>query len=76
MLKGIEHGVDIINDVSGFKYDSNSISLLKKYQVSKVLHHMQGTPTTMQTNPHYSNVLLDIYDFFEKILIEISRIKK
>ena len=66
MLKGIEHGVDIINDVSGFKYDSNSISLLKKYQVSKVLHHMQGTPTTMQTNPHYSNVLLDIYDFFEK----------
>ena len=66
MLKGIELGVDIINDVSGFKYDSNSISLLKKYKVSKVLHHMQGTPKTMQTNPRYSNVLLDIYDFFEK----------
>ena len=28
---------------------------------------MQGTPNTMQKNPKYFNVLLDIYDFFEKI---------
>ena len=27
---------------------------------------MQGTPNTMQKNPNYKNVLLDIYDFFEK----------
>ena len=27
---------------------------------------MQGTPNTMQLNPKYKNVLLDIYDFFEK----------
>ena len=26
---------------------------------------MQGTPNTMQKNPKYKNVLLDIYDFFE-----------
>ena len=26
---------------------------------------MQGTPNTMQKNPKYRNVLLDIYDFFE-----------
>ena len=32
---------------------------------------MQGTPKTMQRNPKYKNVLLDIYDFFEK---EISNI--
>ena len=29
---------------------------------------MQGTPNTMQKNPKYNNVLLDIYDFFEKKL--------
>ena len=29
---------------------------------------MQGTPNTMQINPQYKNVLLDIYDFFEKNL--------
>ena len=27
---------------------------------------MQGTPKTMQKNPKYKNVILDIYDFFEK----------
>ena len=27
---------------------------------------MRGTPNTMQKNPKYKNVLLDIYDFFEK----------
>ena len=26
---------------------------------------MQGTPNTMQINPKYNNVLLDIYDYFE-----------
>ena len=36
---------------------------------------MQGTPKTMQTNPRYSNVLLDIYDFLKNIN-KISRIKK
>ena len=29
---------------------------------------MQGTPKTMQKNPKYKNVVLDIYDFFEKKL--------
>ena len=27
---------------------------------------MQGNPSNMQKNPRYNNVLLDIYDFFEK----------
>tara|TARA_Y100000588_G_C13582402_1_gene639307 strand:- start:173 stop:583 length:411 start_codon:yes stop_codon:yes gene_type:complete len=34
---------------------------------------MQGTPSTMQINPKYKNVLLDIYDFFEK---KISFVRK
>tara|TARA_B100000963_G_scaffold104521_2_gene90511 strand:- start:13646 stop:14710 length:1065 start_codon:yes stop_codon:yes gene_type:complete len=65
MVKGISHKVDLINDVSGFKFDINSISKLSKFKIPKVLHHMQGTPNTMQINPKYQNVLLDVYDFFE-----------
>jgi len=72
MVKAIENGVDIINDVSGYKYDEKSLPAIKNFKVSKVLHHMQGTPDTMQKNPNYKNVLLDIYDFFEK---EINNIK-
>ena len=65
MLNALKYGVDLINDVSGFKYE-DSLNKLKKYNVAKVLHHMQGTPNTMQKNPKYKNVLLDIFDFFEE----------
>ena len=49
---------------------------LKNYNISKVLHHMQGTPNTMQKNPKYKNVLLDVYDFLEEEILNISENKK
>jgi len=76
MIKSIKNGADIINDVSGFNYDPSAISKLKNYNIPKVLHHMQGTPNTMQKNPRYQNVLLDIYDFFEKKISNIKNNKK
>ena len=66
MIKSIKYGANLINDVSGFDYDKNSIPIIKKSNISKVLHHMKGIPQTMQNNPNYKNVLLDVYDFFEK----------
>ena len=66
MEKGIKLGVKIINDVSGLNYDKRSIKILKKYNVPFIIHHSLGTPDNMQLNPKYKNVLLDIYDFFEK----------
>ena len=72
MVKGINFGVDIINDVSGFEYDRNSLNILKNYKITKIIHHMQGIPSDMQNNPKYKNVLLDIYDFFEKKIDQIK----
>ena len=66
MEKGINLGVALINDVSGLNYDKNSIKVLKKYKIPFVLQHSLGNPDVMQNNPKYQNVLLDIYDFFEK----------
>jgi dihydropteroate synthase len=68
MEKSIKSKVDLINDVSGFEFDSSAIEKTKNFNGWKVLHHMQGTPNTMQINPKYKNVLLDIYDYFEKKL--------
>ena len=75
MVKAINHGADLINDVSGFNYDNQSLLRLKKYNVAKVLHHMQGTPNSMQNSPKYKNVLLDIYDFFENSIKKIDNKK-
>jgi len=66
MKKGIKHGVKIINDVSGLKYDTETISVLKKFKIPFVIQHSQGTPENMQNKPKYKNELLDIYDFFEQ----------
>jgi dihydropteroate synthase len=62
----IKNDVDIINDVSCFKFDEDSSREIKNKDLWKVVHHMQGTPQTMQINPKYHHVLLDIYDFFEQ----------
>ena len=69
----IKNNVDIINDVSCFKFDPKSYNVVKNKNLWKIIHHMQGTPQTMQVNPSYNHVLLDIYDFFEE---EIEKFKK
>ena len=71
MERGIKNRVNIINDVSGLSYDKNTIEILKKYNIPFIIHHTLGTPENMQKSPKYKNVLLDIYDFFEKKIKEI-----
>ena len=65
MKQGINYNVDIINDVSGLRFDKKSFSIVNNKKNPFILHHMQGTPNTMQTKPTYNDVLLDIFDFFE-----------
>ena len=66
MIKILKYRADLINDVSGFTYEKNSLTNLKIKNAVKILHNIQGTPKTMKKNPKYQNVILDIYDFFEK----------
>ena len=76
MLQAIKNKSDLINDVSAFNYDIHAIDKIKKFNVWKVLHHMQGTPNTMQIKPKYENVLLDLYDCFEeKLKIDFKKFK-
>jgi dihydropteroate synthase len=69
----IKHNVDIINDVSCYEFDPRSFETISGQNLWKIIHHMQGTPQTMQINPKYNHILLDIYDFFER---EIKKFKK
>ena len=75
LKKSLPLKVDLLNDVSGLNYDKKMIDDLKKTKMPFILHHMQGVPKTMQNNPKYKNVVLDIYDFFEKKLDFIRRNK-
>ena len=75
MRAGIKNNIDLINDVSGLRYSSKSIDLIKKNKIPFVLMHSIKNPKTMQSNINYENVLLDVYDFFKKKIAICERKK-
>ncbi len=65
---GIEAGASIINDVSAGNIDKEILRIAAAYKTPYILMHMKGMPNTMQKDPNYENLLLEITDFFiEKI---------
>ncbi|MEZ6140124.1 MAG: dihydropteroate synthase [Zavarzinella sp.] len=60
----LDAGANIINDVSAFRFAPNIAQLAKETRAGCVLMHMQGTPQTMQVDPHYENVMGEICNFF------------
>lgn len=55
-------GAGIVNDVSAFDFDPALGPLVARTGVPVVLMHAQGVPATMQDDPRYGDVLLDVYD--------------
>ncbi len=61
----LDAGADLVNDVSGFTHDKRLAPLCAARRVPVCVMHAQGDPATMQANPRYDNVLLDVFDFLE-----------
>ncbi|KIX19538.1 dihydropteroate synthase [Paracoccus sp. 228] len=55
-------GAGMVNDVSGFDFDAGLAPLVAGAGVPVCLMHAQGLPATMQDDPRYDDVLLDVYD--------------
>lgn len=55
------HGAALINDISGGNMDQKMFASIAKIQVPYIVMHMQGTPQNMQNNPHYDDVVKDVY---------------
>ena len=66
----IELGAHIVNDISGGEMDKKMISTVSSMQVPFICMHMQGSPDTMQNNPFYTDVVKDVYSFFEEKLAQ------
>ncbi|KRQ87887.1 Dihydropteroate synthase [Caloramator mitchellensis] len=62
----IQAGADIINDISAMMFDKEMINVIKKYNVPVILMHIKGTPKNMQNNPHYNDVVKEVYEFLEE----------
>lgn len=58
-------GAGIVNDVSALTFDAGLAAVVAAAEVPLVLMHARGTPATMQNDPVYDDVLLDVYDWLE-----------
>ena len=58
-------GASMVNDVSGFTFDSDLLPFCSKYKLPVCVMHMKGSPENMQNNPEYENILIEVFDFLE-----------
>lgn len=70
--EAVNTGADLINDISGGGFSLSEkdkfFQTIASLNVPYILMHIQGTPETMQQNPHYENIMVELKIFFsEKI---------
>lgn len=61
-----QYKVAIINDIAAGEMDENMFETVARLNVPYIMMHMQGTPQNMQQNPHYDNLLKEVFVYFAK----------
>ena len=59
-----EFGAAMINDISAGQLDAAMFGTIAQLGVPYIIMHMQGTPQNMQMNPHYDNLLKEVFLYF------------
>ncbi|CAN5136800.1 dihydropteroate synthase [soil metagenome] len=70
--EAVHAGAAMVNDISAGKMDEAMYSTVATMQVPYILMHMQSTPATMQQDPQYDNVGLEVLDF---LVAEVAKIR-
>lgn len=64
----IEHGVQMVNDISAGVIDDQVIATVAQFNVPYIMMHMRGTPQTMSQLTDYNDLVMDVnYYFSERI---------
>jgi dihydropteroate synthase len=59
----IDAGAEVINDITGLAGDPEMASVAADAGVGVCVMHMQGTPQTMQDNPAYDDVVVEVHQY-------------
>ena len=78
MAAAIEAGARMINDVSALTYDGRSAGIVASSDVPVVLMHHKGPPETMQQDPRYDDVVVEVYLWLQERIeaAEMAGIKR
>lgn len=59
-----EYGVAIVNDIAAGEMDNRMFETVARLGVPYIMMHMQGTPQNMQKEPHYDNLMKEVFMYF------------
>jgi dihydropteroate synthase len=69
----LDAGARIVNDVTALRSDPQMVALCAERGCEVLLMHMKGTPRTMQGDPQYGDVVVEVTDFLaERIELAIE----
>ncbi len=69
--RALNHGVAMINDISGGSFDSAMFKTVARYQVPYVLMHIKGQPKNMVHQTQYKNILSELSNYFSEKLEQL-----
>jgi dihydropteroate synthase len=72
MTAALKAGARMINDVSALTYDDRSTGVAAASGVPVVLMHHKGAPETMQDDPRYDDVIVEVYLWLEKRIAAVQ----
>jgi dihydropteroate synthase len=64
--EAIVAGACLINDISALRFDCDMARVVASSRLPVVLMHMKGTPKNMQEGPFYSELIIEIAEFFQE----------
>ena len=64
--EALKAGAKIINDITGLQKSPEMADVISMFDAGVILMHMKGSPTTMQKNPSYKNVVQEVKGFLEE----------
>jgi dihydropteroate synthase len=70
MTAALAAGARMVNDVSALTYDLRSAEVVAGAGVPVVLMHHKGKPETMQKDPRYDDVVVEVYLWLEERIAE------
>ncbi|MDD3458833.1 MAG: dihydropteroate synthase [Weeksellaceae bacterium] len=72
--EAVQAGASMINDISAGRMDENLFSVVAELNVPYVLMHMLGNPQTMQQNPVYEYVVIEVNRFLADKVVELRKL--
>lgn len=69
----LKNGADLVNDISGLRFDHEMVEVVREFSVPVVVMHIKGTPRDMQKNPQYSDLMKELLEYFDERISSLEK---